>query len=83
VRATTCAGTMPSGNGRASGCDADSANGTSRDEQKKIEGNPAEEEQSYGNAGDDECADRPAAKRLRRFLRSDWSCDVLAQVRRR
>src|SRR5271166_802036 len=77
VRATTCAGTMPSGSGRSSGFDDGSANGASRHEQEEIESQPADEEQPDGDAGDDECADRPVAERLRRLIRSDRCGDVI------
>src|SRR5215470_15136086 len=40
VRATTSAGTMPSRNGRCRGSGCVSANGTSRQEQEEIEGEP-------------------------------------------
>jgi hypothetical protein len=53
---------MPSGRGRFSGLATLSANGSSRDEQNKIEEEPADEEQAHRNRGKDERAARPMRK---------------------
>src|SRR5215471_8002529 len=65
VRATALSGTIPSRSGGCGGLVRASANGPSRHEQEKIEGQPAEEEQANGNAGDDERAARHAFQRRR------------------
>jgi hypothetical protein len=42
-----------------------------------ISASTGELEQPDGDAGDDECADRPVAERLRRLIRSDRCGDVI------
>src|SRR5262249_39457769 len=58
VRATSAAGTIPSGKGRCSGSWCVSANVASRQEEEKIEGKPSRQEQRDGDGGDHESAAR-------------------------
>jgi len=81
VRATISSGTMPPVSCRRSGFDDGSSNGASRHEQEEIEGQPTDEEQPDGSAGDNKRADRPLAECLRRLIRSDRRGDVLGRVR--
>src|SRR5271169_427997 len=69
VRATTSAGTMPSGSGRFNGFIEDSATGAPRYEQEEIKRQPADEQKPDGNARDSEGTDRPVAQGLRRRIR--------------
>jgi hypothetical protein len=64
VRVTSSSGTMPSGSRRLSGLVTLSANGASRDEQNKIEEEPADEEQANRNPGKDERTARAMFQRL-------------------
>jgi hypothetical protein len=80
VRVTTSSGTMPSGSGRCSGFASGSANGASRQKEEEIEGEPADEQQRHGDAGDDQRADRSIPKRLGRSVRSDRCGDILRPV---
>jgi hypothetical protein len=83
VRMTTGSGTTPSGSGWRSGFDVSSANGTSRQEQQEVEGQPSDEEQPNRDGGDKKRADRPVPQRLGRFPCSDRSGDVFRSVRGR
>src|SRR5262245_61929683 len=79
VRATTSAGTMSSGNGPCRGSECVSANGTSRQEQEEIEGEPAEENDRHCDAGNKQRAARTVPECSRDSLRIDRCGDVLGQ----
>src|SRR5262245_10010398 len=79
VRATTSAGTMPSGNGRCRGSVCVSANGTSRQEQEEVEGEPDEENDRYCDARNEQRPARAVPERLRGGFRIDRRSDVLGQ----
>src|SRR4029077_12798785 len=53
------------------------ANGASRNEEEEIKGEPTEEQQRYGDAGDNERAHRSVPQRRDRFLRPDRGGDLL------
>jgi hypothetical protein len=73
VRATTCGETMPSGNGPGGRVEEESANGASRHEEDEIEGQPADQQQPDGDAGDDQRTGRSVAEGSRRLARIDRS----------
>src|SRR5258708_26058101 len=73
VRATTSAGTMPSGSGRFNGFIEYSATGAPRYEQEEIKGEPADEQKPGSDARDGEGTDRPVAQGLRRRIRGSRS----------
>jgi hypothetical protein len=59
VRVTSSSGTIPSGSVRFSGLVTLSANRSSRQKQDEIEQEPADEEQTQSNSGNDERAAWP------------------------
>src|SRR4051794_37650530 len=79
VRATTSAGTMPSGNERWRGSGCVSANGTSRQEQEEIEGEPDKENDRHCDSRNKQRAARTVLERLLRCVRIDRRGDVLGQ----
>src|SRR5215468_10196263 len=83
VRATTSAGTMPSGKGRCGGSGCVSANGTSRQEQEEVEGEPDQENDRDCDAGNKQCAARAVPECSRGGVRIDRRGDVLGRRRSR
>src|SRR5262249_16470436 len=79
VRATSSAGTIPSGSGRRRGLFASSANGASRKKQEKIESKPSDQEQSGSDTGDDECTAGTMPKRGSCGIRTDGRRDMFGQ----
>src|SRR5262245_33913092 len=79
VRATTSAGTMPSGKGRCRGSGGESANGTPRQEQEKIEGEPDKENDRHCDTRNKQRAARAVPECSRRSVRIDRRGDVLGQ----
>src|SRR5258708_31703552 len=64
VRATTSAGTIPSGSGAANGFVGDSATRASRHEQEEIKGEPTDQQKPDRDAGDHQRAQRALPERL-------------------
>src|SRR5215510_1291879 len=79
VRATTSAGTIASGNGRCRGSGCVSANGTSRQEQEEIEGEPDEENDRHCDGGNKQRAARTVPECSRCSVRINRRVDVLGQ----
>src|SRR6266478_5161923 len=81
VRATTSAGTMPSGSSRFNGFIEYSATGAPRYEQEEIKGEPADEQKPGSDARDGEGTDRPVAQGLRRRIRGSRSLGAIGRTR--